>query len=107
MAPPVLLIFGAGANVGLAVMKIFRADGYKIAAVARSSKPDIVAAADKFIAADLSAEPSQIAEIFKDVQETLGRPNVVVYNGTYLLHLSSPSYTQIYSKGLCTKIEGS
>jgi len=62
------------------VMKKFRADGYKIAAVARSENSDITAAADKFIAADLAADPSNITAIFKEVQDTLGRPNVVVYN---------------------------
>ncbi|KAF2806550.1 uncharacterized protein BDZ99DRAFT_423044 [Mytilinidion resinicola] len=81
MPAPVLLFLGAGPNVGLAVMKKFRADGYKIAAVARSEKPEITSAADKFITADLSADPANITAIFKEVQDTLGRPNVVVYNG--------------------------
>ncbi|KAF2490144.1 hypothetical protein BU16DRAFT_597825 [Lophium mytilinum] len=84
MPAPVLLFFGAGPNVGLSVMKKFRADGYKIAAVARSEKPEITAAADKFIVADLTADPANVTAIFKEVQETLGRPSVVVYNG--LLH---------------------
>ncbi|OCL06394.1 hypothetical protein AOQ84DRAFT_432630 [Glonium stellatum] len=80
MASPVLLFFGAGPNVGLSVIKKFRSEGYKIAAVARTLRDDLKTITDKAIAADLSSDPSNIARIFEEVEKELGVPTVVVYN---------------------------
>lgn len=81
MAPPVLLFFGAGLNVGLSVMSKFRTEGYKTVAVARTAKEEFKNAADMVIAADMSEEPSQVARIFEEVTHKIGTPTVVVYNG--------------------------
>jgi NAD(P)-dependent dehydrogenase (short-subunit alcohol dehydrogenase family) len=81
MAPPVLLLFGAGANVGLSVIKKFRAEGYKVAGVSRNPSDELKKAADKTIPADLSQNPEQIAGIFDEIGAELGTPTVVVYNG--------------------------
>ena len=80
MISPVLLVFGAGANVGLSVVKKFASEGYKVAAVARTPKDDLKSAAHLVISADLSKDP--VEPIFEQVQKELGTPSVVVYNGS-------------------------
>ena len=81
MPSPTLLIFGAGPNTGVALANKFRSNGYKVAIVARSPKPDLAAAVDQVITADLSSSPSStVKDIFDQVTTSLGAPNVVVYN---------------------------
>lgn len=46
MAQKTLLFLGAGPNVGAATLSLFKPKGYKIAAVARTIKPDIEANAE-------------------------------------------------------------
>jgi len=84
MSSPVLLVFGAGGNVGLSVLKKFRTGGYKTAAVARNASDAVKAASDKTYQADLT-DSSQVARIFHQVEEDLGQPTVVVYNA-YAAH---------------------
>lgn len=97
MAPPVLLLFGAGANVGLSVLQKFRSEGYKVAGVSRNPSDELKQAADKAIAADLSQDTEQIARIFEEVTTDLGAPTVVVYNGTS----SSPHFTVFAIRPVC------
>ncbi|CAN9174159.1 unnamed protein product [Alternaria alternata] len=79
MAQKTLLFLGAGPNVGAATLSLFKTKGYKIAAVARTIKPDIEANADICLTADFS-DPSVMGQIFEKVEQKLGVPNVVVYN---------------------------
>jgi NAD(P)-dependent dehydrogenase (short-subunit alcohol dehydrogenase family) len=76
----VLLILGAGPNVGQSVAKAFAAKGYKIALVSRSLKEGESTQDQLNISADLS-DPDSIIQIFSKVKESLGLPSVVVYNG--------------------------
>lgn len=80
MSSPVVLILGAGANVGLSVSKKFAAEGWKVAAVARTIKDDIKANSALTLSADF-ADPESITRVFDEVEAKLGTPNVVVYNG--------------------------
>jgi NAD(P)-dependent dehydrogenase (short-subunit alcohol dehydrogenase family) len=82
MSPPVLLVIGAGGNVGLSVLKRFKEQGYKTAAVARTARDSVTSVADRFYTHDLTSPPEKIEEIFKQVQNDLGDPTVVVFNGT-------------------------
>ena len=83
MSAPVILVLGAGANVGQAVCKKFAAQGWKVAAVARTVRDEITANSALALSADFS-EPDSIPGIFKEVETKLGTPSVVVYNGTLL-----------------------
>jgi NAD(P)-dependent dehydrogenase (short-subunit alcohol dehydrogenase family) len=82
MSSPILLLIGAGANVGANVSRVFVAKGYKVAAVSRSipSTPQIDGITHFQI--DVS-DPESIKPLFAKVKETLGTPSVVVYNGKH------------------------
>ena len=80
-ASKVLLIVGAGGNVGSAVAKKFRSHGYKVALASRTYREDIAKLGDKHFAVDVS-DASSIAPLFEKVKSELGVPGVVVYNGT-------------------------
>lgn len=82
MSAPVLLLVGAGANVGLAVLNKFSAKGWKTAAIVRTAKDEYKKAADLVIVADF-ADSEALGEIYKQVESKLGTPNCVVYNGQY------------------------
>lgn len=82
-ASPIVLILGAGPNIGKHVSRAFIAKGYKVALTSRSSKPEdsSSASADQIhIASDLS-DPSAVSSVFEKVKGALGLPSVVVYNG--------------------------
>jgi NAD(P)-dependent dehydrogenase (short-subunit alcohol dehydrogenase family) len=79
----VLLLLGAGLNVGLASITAFKAQGFKVASVSRNPSDAVQKAADLVLTADFS-DPSCIADIFSKVETKLGIPNVVIYNGNYL-----------------------
>lgn len=77
---PIAFIIGVGPGVGVGVAKAFVANGYKVAVGSRkpseaNTSPDWI-----HIPLDLSI-PSSVSEAFAKVQETLGTPSVVVYNG--------------------------
>ncbi|KAK9482169.1 hypothetical protein V1527DRAFT_415745 [Lipomyces starkeyi] len=79
MASPVILILGAGPNIGQHVGKAFAAKGYKVALTAwRLSEAD--STADLLnISADLS-DPNSVVTAFTKVKSKFGTPSVVVYN---------------------------
>jgi NAD(P)-dependent dehydrogenase (short-subunit alcohol dehydrogenase family) len=79
MSTPVILILGAGANIGAAVARKFCQEGYKIATAARSVHKDIADVSDLTVKADFN-DPSSIEGVFEEVNTKLGPPNVVVYN---------------------------
>ena len=81
MAAPILLILGAGANIGTHVAKAFISKGYKVALTSRKAKPDADTEDTVNIAGDLS-NPEVVPDIFAEVKKALGGwPSVVVYNG--------------------------
>lgn len=77
---PVILILGAGKNVGNFVNRTFAAKGYKVALVSRSLNAQDSTKDCINIRADLS-NPESIIEVFSKVKTALGLPSVVVYNG--------------------------
>ena len=79
MSGPVVLIFGAGANLGLSIASKFKQEGYKVAAVSRTIKDDLKKVAHHTIASSLT--PEEVSKAFEQVEQELGPPNVVVYNG--------------------------
>jgi NAD(P)-dependent dehydrogenase (short-subunit alcohol dehydrogenase family) len=81
---PVLLILGAGPNIGHHVATTFLSHGYKVALASRTTKNHSNDADHKnqiHIAVDLS-KPETIPAVFNTVKTQLGAPpSVVVYNG--------------------------
>lgn len=77
---PVVLILGAGPNIGHHVSRAFAAKGYKVALTSRKAKEQDNTADQIGIAADLS-DPGSVAGVFSKVKSLLGQPSVVVYNG--------------------------
>jgi len=79
MASPVLLILGAGPNIGVHVAKSFAAKGYQVALASR--KDHTVDNSQLYIPVDLN-KPESVAGVFETVKAKLGfLPSVVVYNG--------------------------
>ncbi|KEY75123.1 hypothetical protein S7711_01576 [Stachybotrys chartarum IBT 7711] len=76
---PVALILGAGSNTGRHVAAAFLAQGYRVATVSRSLKPEEAEANELRIQSDFS-DPGNINQIFTKVEAELGVPEVVVYN---------------------------
>ncbi|KAF2416132.1 NAD(P)-binding protein [Tothia fuscella] len=78
-ARPVLLVLGAGANIGKAIASKFSSAGYKVALAARSI-PDGTTPEGHFgIKVDLN-DPSSISSVFAKVKSELGTPNTIIYN---------------------------
>lgn len=77
---PVILIFGVGANTGLATATKFAKEGYKVAGVSRNPSAEVKAATDLIVPADLT-DPKTVEAAFEKVTKELGVPHVVVYSG--------------------------
>ena len=82
-ASKVILILGAGANVGASIAKKFASHGYKVAVTNRgNTKLD---ESYLTIKADLS-QPGNVKHVFATVEKEYGiSPGVIVYNGTQLI----------------------
>lgn len=80
MSKPIILVLGAGPNIGKAISIKFHAAGYAIALASRSI-PDGPTPEGHFgIKVDLSS-PNSIPSVFAKVKQALGSaPNTVVYN---------------------------
>ncbi len=83
MSSRIILILGAGPNIGLHVAQKFAQNGFKVAIAGRSIKPEVSKNADLSIKADFST-PASVKPIFEEVKSKLGLPNVVIYNGLSL-----------------------
>lgn len=82
-ANKVLLILGAGANVGASLAKRFASHGYKVAVTNRGNTE--LDESYLTIKADLS-QPESVRGVFATVEKEYGTsPNVVVYNGMQLI----------------------
>jgi NAD(P)-dependent dehydrogenase (short-subunit alcohol dehydrogenase family) len=77
---PVILILGAGSNIGQNVARAFVSKGYKVALAARSLREEDNTADQINIPGDLS-DLDFVASIFAKVKTLLGLPSVVIYNG--------------------------
>jgi NAD(P)-dependent dehydrogenase (short-subunit alcohol dehydrogenase family) len=77
---PVILILGAGPNIGQHVARAFASKGYKVALAARRAR-EVDNTADQInITGDLS-DPNDVVNVFQKAKALLGTPSVVVYNG--------------------------
>jgi len=84
LSKPVILILGAGSNIGARLTTAFAAKGYAIATVSRKpATPSSSFVSDLHIPADLSI-PTGIPAIFTQVKEKLGGPDVVVFNASFV-----------------------
>ena len=77
---PVILILGAGSNVGQHVARAFSAKGYRVALAARRANEADNTADLVNIPSDLS-DPNSVISAFSKVKTLLGVPRVVIYNG--------------------------
>lgn len=77
---PVILILGAGPNIGQGVASIFASKGYKIAFAARSLEEADSTDSQLNIKSDF-ANPEDVVNAFTRTKKVLGIPSVVVYNG--------------------------
>jgi len=85
MSPsPVVLILGAGANIGQSTAKVFASQGYKVALASRSTKESESTSEQLHIPTDLS-NTNAVVNAFARVKSVFGAPSVVVYNGKSLL----------------------
>ena len=84
ISAPVLLILGAGSNVGAGVARAFAAKGYKVATTSRSPQAQGKHEGDLHIQADVS-DTSAVIGVFEKVTIALGSPSVVVHNGQYMI----------------------
>ena len=80
MSKPIVLIFGAGKNIGAATARAFSAKGYRVAQAARSANPAGSEDNNLFLTADLS-KIGAVSDVFTSVRKTWGEPSVVLYNG--------------------------
>lgn len=76
---PVILIFGAGPNIGQSVARLFTSEGYKVGLAARSVKEADSTDTQLNIASDFS-KTSDVVNAFAKVKRAFGIPSVVVYN---------------------------
>ncbi|KAF7551806.1 hypothetical protein G7Z17_g4752 [Cylindrodendrum hubeiense] len=79
-AAPIVLILGAGPNIGQHVARAFVAKGYKAALVSRKLKEADSTSDQLNITGDLS-DPNEVVRAFEKVKTVLGdHPSVVVHN---------------------------
>jgi NAD(P)-dependent dehydrogenase (short-subunit alcohol dehydrogenase family) len=89
---PVILILGAGPNIGLTVARTFASRGYKVAIAARSLKEADSTDNQLNIPSDFS-NTDDVVNAFKKVNKVFGIPSVVVYNGKpWYLRMALNSY---------------
>ncbi|GME34115.1 hypothetical protein GTA08_BOTSDO03268 [Neofusicoccum parvum] len=96
MSHPVLLILGAGPNIGQSTADAFAAKGYKVALVARGKEDGWGPNGELEIRGDLS-DPETIPRVFSKVKSEFGHPSVVIYNGAARTVLSGDDPLQDFS----------
>lgn len=79
---PVVLILGAGSNIGQHTAQAFATKGYKVALAARKLKEADDNADQINIPSDFS-DPNSIEKVFSKVKSAFGAPSVVIYNGKF------------------------
>ena len=76
----IVLILGAGKNVGSSVASLFFQKGFRVALAARKFQDTTTENGELHVQADLS-DSNAVERVFDKVEEALGPANVVVYNG--------------------------
>lgn len=94
---PVLLLLGAGSNLGSSIGTTFSKAGYRVALVARSHEPGLQKNGYFHIRADLG-DAGCMPGIFEEVTKNMGIPTVVVYNGLSILSFSPKPPSPLSSK---------
>lgn len=96
---PVILILGAGPNIGQSVARLFASKGYKVALAARSLKEADSTDKQLNIPCDFS-KTDDVVSAFQKVKKVFGIPSVVVYNGRPLIpkHVFHVSLTGNHSQ---------
>jgi NAD(P)-dependent dehydrogenase (short-subunit alcohol dehydrogenase family) len=80
---PVVLILGAGSNIGHHVTRAFASKGYRVALAARKLKETDNTTDLINITSDFS-DPKAVVGVFDKVKSSLGvPPSVVIYNGEF------------------------
>lgn len=82
-ASKIVLVLGAGGNVGASIATLFAKQNYRVALAARSLQDSTNSSGHLNIRADLGDEKSVNAAFDKTIAH-FGPPNVVVYNGMLL-----------------------
>lgn len=77
---PVVLILGAGPNIGQAAARTFASKGYRVAVASRSAKEAESTDHQLKISGDFS-KADDVVNIFAKVKELLGILSVVIYVG--------------------------
>jgi NAD(P)-dependent dehydrogenase (short-subunit alcohol dehydrogenase family) len=99
MSKPIVLVLGAGPNIGQSVSRAFSAKGYLIALSSRTSPTGPLAPADLHIPSDLS-QPRSIPSIFAAVKSHFGAPPaVVIYNAAHRTPESAHDVLSSFSPG--------
>jgi NADP-dependent 3-hydroxy acid dehydrogenase YdfG len=82
MASPILLLFGAGPNIGHSVASSFLSIGWRVAVVSRSTRivSDLSTANTWHLQRDIANEKT-VPDVFAELREKWGIPSVVIYNG--------------------------
>lgn len=83
---PLLLLLGAGANIGQAVQKRFLDSGYNIVIAARSLQDNHPSPEIWSYKIDLN-KPNDVSKLFSKLSKDIGIPNVIIYNGTSIFRL--------------------
>lgn len=80
MSSQIVLILGAGQNMGKSFAQKYASKGFKVAIASRTLSPEIQKLADTSVKADFT-NPSSIKSVFEKVKLEIGIPNVIIYNG--------------------------
>lgn len=93
---PLVLIFGAGPNVGQSDARTFASNGYKVGLAARFLKEADSTDSQLHITWDIS-KTDDVVNAFTKIKETFRKPSVVVYNGTSHKQSSSQDFNNLPS----------
>lgn len=83
MSKPIVLILGAGGNIGANLTSKFTTAGYSIALASRSRTDGLTSSGHLNIKVDLT-DSSAIPSVFKKTKAAFGTPNVVIYNAAMM-----------------------
>lgn len=89
---PVVLVLGAGPNVGAQVAQTFAKKGYQVALTSRRLQDEKSADGHLHIRSDFT-DPNSVTSAFEKVTRVFGPPSVVVYNGMGFFPLGISSIT--------------
>lgn len=92
---PVVVIFGAGPNIGFAIAKKFSSAGYRVATVSRTKPGGAQDGVDFHAEAELS-DPHTVPAVFDRVHRQFNAsPKVIVWTAAHVSH--SPDKNNIFS----------